>query len=198
MHSLFFLSCASLLFIPGPTNILILNSGYNNGFNKAPSLVLSEWCGYIMSITLWSVAAGFFFSSNVWIDVVSRLICSLYLFVLSLKLWFSGRTQNSMKLIINSKKIFFTTFLNPKSFIFGTVIFPVKITDDLYLYYETLMCFTLVLLTASVFWLCSGIFLKNEANGQPVEIAIRYLSVMTLMSFSVYIFYQGVMKLSWT
>ncbi|MEQ4763347.1 LysE family translocator [Klebsiella aerogenes] len=198
MHSLFFLSCASLLFIPGPTNILILNSGYNNGFNKAPSLVLSEWCGYIMSITLWSVAAGFFFSSNVWMDVVSRLLCSLYLLVISLKLWFSGRAENSTKLNIDSKTIFCTTFLNPKAFIFATIIFPVKITEDLYSYYETLMRFTMVLLTASVFWLCSGNFLKNEASGHSVKIAIRYLSVMTLMSFSVYIFYQGVMKLSWT
>ncbi|MBK0015668.1 LysE family translocator [Kosakonia sp. S42] len=198
MHSVFFLSCASLLFIPGPTNILIFNSGYNNGFKKAPSLVLSEWSGYIMSITLWSVAAGFFFSTNAWMDVVSRFICSLYLFVLSLKLWFSGRTENAIKLSIDSKTIFCTTFLNPKAFIFATIIFPVKITDDIYSYYEAMIRFTIVLLTASVFWICSGNLLKNETNGHSVKIVIRYLSVLTLMSFSVYIFYQGVVKISWT
>ncbi|MDD1193871.1 hypothetical protein PT209_28335, partial [Klebsiella pneumoniae] len=110
----------------------------------------------------------------------------------------SGHIENAKKVIINSKTIFYTTFLNPKSFIFATIIFPVKITDDLFLYSEILIRFTMVLFTASAFWLCSGNFIKNETDGKSLKIAIRYFSVLTLISFSVYIFYQGVIKISWT
>lgn len=198
MHNLFFLTCASLLFIPGPTNILIFNSGYRNGFNKAPSLILSEWAGYIMSISLWSASAGLLFSANEWVDIASRFICSLYLFFLSLKLWWSGHAEKIRNLNISSKVIFFTTFLNPKSFIFATIIFPVKMTDNVFIYSECLMRFTIVLFIASIFWICLGNLFKNETDGYSVKTAIRYLSVMTLMSFSVYIFYQGVLKISWT
>lgn len=119
--------------------------------------MLSEWSGYIISITLWSIAAGLFFSSYGWVDIITKIACSLYLFVLSIKLWFSGHIENAKKVIINSKTIFYTTFLNPKSFIFATIIFPVKITDDLFLYSEILIRFTMVLFTASAFGCVQGI-----------------------------------------
>lgn len=81
MHNLFFLTCASLLFIPGPTNILIFNSGYSNGFNKAPSLMLSEWSGYIISITLWSIAAGLFLvPMGGWISLLRLHVHCIFLF----------------------------------------------------------------------------------------------------------------------
>lgn len=54
MNNVLILSCAALLFVPGPTNILLLNSGARQGFRKAHLLMIAEWGGYLFSITSWS------------------------------------------------------------------------------------------------------------------------------------------------
>lgn len=188
MNSMLILSCAALLFVPGPTNILLLNSGVRQGFRRAYMLMVAEWGGYLLSITSWSAVTFLLLSSGDTGIGFFRLLCAGYLFFLSVKISLSE--INTSGNIFSPKGIFVTTALNPKALVFASVIFPGNILSDPEIYLMAFLNFSLVVLVASGFWISLGVMIKRRKKTKRFDIAVRSFSSLALMSFSIFMIYS--------
>jgi len=181
-------SCAALLFVPGPTNILLLNSGARQGFSNAHLLIFSEWVGYLFSITSWSVVVFISSSSgNSW-GGLFRLLCAGYLFFLAVKIWLSE--INTTVSIFTPGSIFLTTFMNPKALVFASVIFPENVLSSPVGYAKIFLHFTVVVLTASGFWITLGVFIKRRNSTRLPGLTVRTFSTLALMAFGIFMVFS--------
>jgi threonine/homoserine/homoserine lactone efflux protein len=76
-----------VLIVPGPTNTLFATAGLQRGMRRSVHLIGAEFAGYLVSISV----LGFFLShaatSLTWIPALLRIASSLYLAVLSVRMW---------------------------------------------------------------------------------------------------------------
>ncbi|HEJ7885129.1 TPA: LysE family transporter [Serratia liquefaciens] len=189
MNSVLILSCATLLFVPGPTNILLLNSGASRGFRGAHLLMAAEWGGYLISITSWSALTFLLLSAGEKGIGIFKLFCAGYLMFLSVQIWRSE--VNPSDKLFNPKSILITTILNPKALIFSSVIFPASVLSEPEVYLFAFLNFSSVVLAASAFWISLGVMVKRRKNTKKFDIAIRSVSSMALTTFSLFMVYSA-------
>lgn len=188
MNSVLILSCAALLFVPGPTNILLLNSGARQGFRKAHLLMIAEWGGYLFSITSWSAVTFILFSAGNSGIGFFRLLCSGYLFFLSVKIWLSE--INTTGNVFTPSGIFLATAMNPKALVFASVIFPENVISSPGGYTMVFLHFTVVVVTASGFWISVGVMIKRRNKNRCLNLTVRSFSSLALMSFGIFMIYS--------
>lgn len=188
MNSVLILSCAVLLFIPGPTNILLFNAGARQGFRKAYLLMIAEWGGYLFSITSWSAVTFILLSAGSSGVGFFRLLCAGYLFFLAVKIWQSE--INTPGNTFTPGAIFLTTVMNPKALIFASVVFPENVVSSPGGYTMVFLNFTVVVLTASGFWISLGVMIKRRNKNRLLDFTVRSFSSLALMSFGIFMLYS--------
>jgi threonine/homoserine/homoserine lactone efflux protein len=115
----FALAALALLLVPGPTNTLLAASGATVGFPRSVRLLLSEVGGYVAGIAIVRavlVAVG----TNASALTALRVVSAVYLVGLAVRLWREVPSADSSPITL--RRVFVTTFLNPKVLIVGLVL----------------------------------------------------------------------------
>ena len=123
-QALFALEVLGVLAIPGPTNSLLFVSGVSRGFRASLNLILAEVGAYIISISLLVFAVEPVIRTHSTLPQLLRVVCSLYLVQMAVGLWRSGGRAAQGSHPITVRRVFLTTLMNPKNFIFAFGIFP--------------------------------------------------------------------------
>ncbi|AZG88265.1 hypothetical protein DND58_20920 [Pseudomonas syringae pv. pisi] len=197
MHELLKVAIESavLLFVPGPTNTLLLAAGVSKGFLKSAGLPLFELSGYVIAITFYSILIEYVSGNTVCLFFM-KVFCAGYISYMSCKTWkLSGDFLNATETILGFN-VFITTLFNPKAFIVSSIIFSVTLIDDPLLIAQEMLVFSGVMLLASLFWLSVGTFvnLHSQEGGGTRQVILK-ASASVLMMFSCAILYSGVSSL---
>ncbi|QHS46674.1 LysE family transporter [Klebsiella michiganensis] len=188
MQISFFISCIPLLLVPGPTNSLLFSSGVVRGYTGAIKLIVAEWSGYFISISLWSMMTGVMTSQLYELAIFIKLCCAVYLFVLAVKGWKAVWYNENGRYFVNYGKVVSTTILNPKALIFASVIFPGSVFESSSWYWISFTEFTLVLIPISFLWITLGTFMHIKITERKVQGMICRASSLTLGAFSAFLF----------
>ena len=181
---LFITMTMTILVTPGPTNTLLATAGATAGPYRSARLVLAEALGYCISIA----AIGFLIRPLVLrhpsIQIYLRAAAVMFLLYMAWHL-FNDRTRGvAAKSGVTWFRVFTTTLLNPKAFIFALVVFPFG-TPNAAMYFVWFVC---ILLPISVAWILVGALLGQAARQENRERFARKLCAGVLGLFAVVLF----------
>lgn len=152
--SIFATSVALLLFMPGPTNALMMTSGALVGIRRSIPLIPFEIAGYLLAImpllAIDTLAGGF----RQELSLLLKSLAALVTIATAARLWLKANPDTSAAASPTSLGILLPTFFNPKALILAfAIIPPVAGVASLLAKIATLVA--LVLLAAS-FWIVIG------------------------------------------
>jgi threonine/homoserine/homoserine lactone efflux protein len=181
---LFITMTMTILVTPGPTNTLLATAGATAGPHRAARLILAEALGYCISIA----AIGFLVRPLVLrdpsIQTYLREAAVLFLLYMAWHL-FRDRTRGvAAKSSVTWSRVFTTTLLNPKAFIFALVVIPFG-TPYVGMY---LVLFVCILLPISAAWILVGTLLGQAAHRENRKRLARRLCAGVLGIFAVALF----------
>ena len=108
-------------FSPGPNNIMTSYTAFNFGVKKAIPTMLGVIIGWTLLIILLLLGSVSIFQKYQFIQIIIKVLGSIYLLYMAYKLSFVGKTKEKM---IDPRPVtfvntFFFQFINPKSIIVG-------------------------------------------------------------------------------
>ena len=108
-------------FSPGPNNIMISYTTFNFGVRKAIPAILCVIIGLTLLVIFLQLGSASVFQRYEFIQVIIKVLGSIYLLYMAYKLSFGGQTKEKK---IDPKPVtfinnFFFQFVNPKSIILG-------------------------------------------------------------------------------
>ncbi|TYL43745.1 LysE family transporter [Dickeya chrysanthemi] len=184
---------ALFLSMPGPTNTLLLCSGYTQGFVKSIKLTLSEWLGYLLAVTAWGLLFNYLAQHGNSVLNVMKILSACYVVYLAVKVWRFSLHQTSEKITLST--VFITTLLNPKAFFFADSIIPPSAFIDQDSYMKAMLCLFLALLPISCMWIYSGtlINLSQTSSQSRLKPTVFYRGASLVISlFAASMFYKSV------
>ncbi|ERT14467.1 LysE family translocator [Photorhabdus temperata] len=177
-----------VLMMPGPTNTLLVLSGYSHGFISTLKLILAEMLGYLTAISLWGLLLSIIPQTFIWLILVLKLCASTYIAYLAFKVWHFSLSKNGVKVCFNV--VLFTTLLNPKAFVFATYVLPFTAFTQWVDYIFSMTTFVCALLPVSLIWTGVGKILYREgqeAGRLKPNLFYRFASlVLSVFSFSMF------------
>ncbi len=120
----FALASLTLLATPGPTNTLLATSGAGVGVRRSLPLLVAEFGGYVIAISLLIGLVGPVIAATPVVGTALRLVAALYLLYLAAKLWRRGVEMPVAGPSVTFTNVFVTTLLNPKAIIFAFTLLP--------------------------------------------------------------------------
>ncbi|MCA7000534.1 LysE family translocator [Dickeya solani] len=184
---------ALFLSIPGPTNTLLLCSGYTQGFVKSIKLTLSEWLGYLLAVTAWGLLFNYLSQHGNPVLSVIKFLSAFYVIYLAIKVWNFSLHQTSGKITFST--VFITTLLNPKAFVFADSIIPPSAFIYQNSYIQAMLCLLLALLPISFIWIYFGTLMSlSDASSQHrLKPKLFYRGASLVISlFAASMFYKSV------
>ncbi|MCU1737925.1 MULTISPECIES: LysE family translocator [unclassified Pseudomonas] len=154
----------TVLLVPGPTNSLLLQSGVSRGLGGySLKLILAEWIAYLIQITAWGISIDALTANYGWVVVATKVLAVIFLFYISLKLWFSVQLDTSGKpAAISVSALFLATLTNPKGLFFASFVAPAGTFMHLESYLSFMAIFSLVILPVGIVWVGLGaVFGRN-------------------------------------
>lgn len=152
--SVFILSSGLLLFMPGPTNALLMSSGALSGFRRSLPLIAVEIAGYLAVIApllaLDALASGF----RMELSLILKSLAASVMIVAAARLWLGAGSGAADAAGPGATSIFLITLFNPKSLIFAFAILP-PVAGLADLAVKGAMLTGLVVLSA-LFWIAIG------------------------------------------
>ena len=124
----FALASLTLLATPGPTNTLLATSGAVIGVRRSLPLLVAEFGGYLIAISLLIGLAGPVIAAAPVLGTALRLAAAIYLLYLAAKLWRRGVDVPVDGASVTFANVFVTTLLNPKAIIFAFTLLPADLT----------------------------------------------------------------------
>jgi threonine/homoserine/homoserine lactone efflux protein len=129
---LYFLSIAAIT--PGPNNVMLTASGINFGYKRTIPHMFGILCGFNVLIILGTLGVGSLYESLPQIEIILKILGSLYLIYLSYKIFNTGRVGLNEKTKESERPMtFFEAFLfqfvNPKGVIFAMAAASVLPTE---------------------------------------------------------------------
>lgn len=119
----YLVASALLLLSPGPTNTLMAVAGAEGGLGRVRNLLLAEVAGYLTAILPLLAFGGFISHDWPQAALAIRLAMAGWVLFLAIKLWAMpavGLRQNDVRI----GRIYVTTVLNPKAWVFALVLIP--------------------------------------------------------------------------
>jgi threonine/homoserine/homoserine lactone efflux protein len=178
-----------LLFVPGPTNTLLAARGALLGIPSALGGVLAETFGYALTITALRLFLEPITAHVPAIQVFVKVFCASYLIVVAYQLWMGE--QKGDRNSVSCGRIFVTTMINPKAFLFAFVILPKPTTDILRLNVVHGLILVAIMMVAGAIWTTIGALASTVAPSKA-PLAIGRAASLVLVSFSLYIFFNVV------
>ncbi|MGM3182099.1 MULTISPECIES: LysE family translocator [Dickeya] len=184
---------ALFLIIPGPTNTLLLCSGYTQGFVKSIKLTLSEWLGYLLAVTAWGLLFNYLAQHGNPVLSVIKFLSAFYVVYLAIKVWKFSLHQTSGKITFST--VFITTLLNPKAFVFADSIIPPSAFIYQHSYIQAMLCLLLALLPMSFIWIYFGTLMNisGASSQHRLKPKLFYRGASLVISlFAASMFYKSV------
>jgi threonine/homoserine/homoserine lactone efflux protein len=180
--SIFATSAALLLFMPGPTNALMMTSGALAGIRRSMPLIPFEIAGYLLAIipllAIDALSAGF----RLELSLLLKSLAAIVAIASAARLWRRARSDSLVAASPTSLGIFLQTLFNPKALIFAFAIIP-PVVEPASLVVKIATFVALVFLAAS-FWTVVG------ATSRSTEILPRHwiarISSIMLTGYAVY------------
>lgn len=156
---LFALTVITILATPGPTNTLLATGSAASGVRRALPLVAAEALGYGISISAVGFALKPLLAHVPVIAAGVRVLVGVYLLWLAWRLFGHDAAIAAANTVITPLRIFVTTLLNPKAFVFALAVVPFD-RPDVGRYMAAFMC---ILVVVSLGWLGVGAALGGWA-----------------------------------
>lgn len=153
----FLLASLALLLTPGPTNTLLAASGAAMGARKALALPLAEAIGYLLAISLFLVAADILHDAPAALPAM-KAVASVWLLVSAIGLWSRPVVPDQPARKGAFLRVLFTTVLNPKAMLVGTIMVPSLMPDQAW---RAVASFVLLSVLAGVAWTVFGALLPQ-------------------------------------
>lgn len=119
---LFTLAVLALLGTPGPTNTLLAASGARAGWRASLRLIPAEIAGYLIAVLLLHAVLADAMAAWPVLRVTMRVGICAFLIWTAWRLWQSGCDVQVPS--VGTGRVFVTTLLNPKAFVFAFGILP--------------------------------------------------------------------------
>ncbi len=169
-----FSACALILAMPGPTNTLLFSASLTRGFARALPLVAIELVAYLLSISVWGFALLQVLNEHAHITLALKALAALYIGYLSVKIWrFEHTLERATS--ITARHVFITTLLNPKAFLFASVVLPKAAFLDTAMYLPAMASFVAAMLPVSAGWCLLGQLARKGGT------RVRWFSPTTLL-----------------
>jgi threonine/homoserine/homoserine lactone efflux protein len=169
-----------LLMTPGPTNTLMALAGHSRGISKALPLIVSEAFGYLLVIVPVATLAAPFFAANPSLSLTTRILASIWVLVLSYRLWFQQKKQDTEQSVCG-RDVLITTALNPKALIIALVIMPHGQPLALL---PWLAWFVGLVIFAASGWIVFGNYMAKAPGFSLKPTAIRKIAATCLLLFA--------------
>ncbi|ENH4708771.1 LysE family transporter [Salmonella enterica] len=180
-----------LLIMPGPTNTLLLLSGYTCGIRYSIKMILAEWSGYMLAISFWGGMTGFLVREGSVFLTTIKLLSATYIAFLAVKVWRFSLKDKPEK--ITAKTVFITTLLNPKSFVLAIYVVPPDTFQTLQNYAGPMISVLMALLPVSFMWvICgSGMSQKEVPSFSPLSAIFCQTASLVMAVFAASMFYNS-------
>ncbi|MCU7646201.1 LysE family translocator [Pseudomonas piscis] len=157
-----------ILIVPGPSNTLLLASGFKFGVLRSLPLVLIEMLGYTVSICTWGWGLVLLSQDHPWLIHLIKLACACYIAALALKTWKTSTSGTHQVERFDSwpRHLLIATVLNPKGLIFASVIFPAASFASLGSFVPSLSAFFLALAPIALLWVSLGAGIRAQYLGR--------------------------------
>jgi len=166
----FCLSVLTLLAVPGPTNTLLAAAGATKGVRRSLHLLIAELVAYNISVfSIRAIVDAFGRSSTA--ETVFRAVVAAYLLYLAIRLWRANATPSARS--FDARRLFVTTFFNPKCLILGPVIFPAQPSEPA-LYFGL---FSILVPSVGAAWIFAGSVATRVAGERYVVWVPRVASL---------------------
>ena len=179
-------------FSPGPNNIVTSHSAFNFGFKKTIPTMLGVVSGWTLLSIILVFGAGFIFKKFVELQIIIKILGSVYLFFLAYKISFHKTKKNNKDLRpITFLNTFFFQFVNPKSIIAGLTAVSLFVdTQNSFLedsiIFVTLMFF--IAIGSQATWCLMGTYLRKFASSDKFIKNFNY-TMSFLLIVCVILFY---------
>nr|WP_225780326.1 LysE family translocator [Pseudomonas sp. Marseille-Q3773] len=190
IFSTIFAATSLVLLVPGPTNTLLMSSGYLVGAMRTAPLLLAEAAGYSVAITAWGFVLLSVAQRLPGVLIAVKLLCTVYLVCLALKLWSTPVVSAPQtRRPIGVGALFLATLLNPKALLFASAIFPREVFLTAHLYTYALCAFLLILAPIGFGWAMFG-SMVTTVNSRRLNMLMPKLFSLTLGAFATYLLYS--------
>ena len=186
---------ALILAMPGPTNTLLFSSSLTRGFARSTPLVAAELVAYLLSISCWGFVLLSVLHDHAWITLALKALAAFYIAFLSVKIWRFEQSIDSAK-SITGKHVFITTLLNPKAFLFASIVMPKAAFLDMAVYTPAMATFVLALIPVSAGWCLLGHLARSGSRRTPLVSSTAMLrgAALVLCFFSMTLLYDVFQK----
>ncbi|SIQ61610.1 Threonine/homoserine/homoserine lactone efflux protein [Rhizobium sp. RU20A] len=177
----FCLAVLLLLATPGPTNTMLALAGAERQLGAALRLLPIELCGYLAVVVPLSLLAPLIGDHHPVAALLLKGGAALWLLVIGLRLWLSGRPGQEPLHGITARTLFLTTLLNPKGLMFGLVLVPDGTPEG-----RIMRLFLLALMVVSVgaLWVFVGRKLSHFGAATMRPHLLRRGAAVALFAFS--------------
>lgn len=173
----FVLASLTLLATPGPTNTLLATSGAGVGVRRSLPLLVAEFGGYVLAISLLIGLVGPVVAAAPIVGTALRLAAALYLLYLAAKLWQKGVEMPADETSVTFVNVFVTTLLNPKAIIFAFTLLPADLALTALAPWMAGLSF-MIAVVGSI-WIAAGAsFRRGFAGIVPSRIGYRVSAVV--------------------
>jgi threonine/homoserine/homoserine lactone efflux protein len=170
----------ALLLAPGPTNTLIGVAGAQGGLGRVARLLPAELLGYLTAILPLAYLGADLMAELPAAALIVKVAAAAWVMLLAVRLWHlnpSGATG-----AITARRVYLTTFLNPKALIFALVLLPAPSEPD---FAARLMMFCLMVFAVALLWGFAGTMTQIGAGGAgrlrlTQRIASLWLALLSL------------------
>lgn len=181
----FFLACAAVLFVPGPTNTLLATSGAAGGFRRSLTLPLAELIGYSLAIWTLALLLAPLVNASPLVSLMLRGACGAYLLWSAVHLWREGSSALTSAEPVSFRRVLLTTLLNPKAALFALVIIPHLGQRNFAAAAPYLGGHAAITVTASLTWIALGAAIGAGARGHVGAGLIRRVGASALGVFGI-------------
>jgi threonine/homoserine/homoserine lactone efflux protein len=179
----FFLACAAVLFVPGPTNTLLATSGAAGGFRRSLTLPAAELIGYSISIWTLALLVTPIVDASPIVSLVLRGACGAYLIWSAVHLWREGSNALTSIEPVSFQRVLATTLLNPKAALFALVIIPYLGQREFLAAAPYLLGHAAITISASITWIAIGALIGAGARSRVDAGIIRRVGASALGVF---------------
>lgn len=184
-------SASLILLMPGPTNTLLMTSGYTNGPLRTWPLIATEAFGYSISISVWGFLLIALSARYPDIGMGVKLLCATYLLLLAYRIGSLRQlASGTQRAAVSCSALLTATLLNPKALIFASVVFPREAYSTAQFYSCALLSFVLIVVPIGFVWAWLGQVVSSAPN-HTLHRWVPKLIGLSLSSFAAYLTYSA-------
>jgi threonine/homoserine/homoserine lactone efflux protein len=185
----FVLASVALLATPGPTNTLLCTSGALAGFRHSLPLLFAELSGYNLAISTLLIVLGPALASYPGLKVGLQVLCGAYLAYSAYDLWL--RSDIGVGASVSQSKVFITTLLNPKGFVFASSVIPGAPLDGFAARLPWLLVLSVLIACVGTGWIYVGAATRKGTDVWPSSALCCQTGALALVTFAAFLWWSA-------